>query len=233
MPNPAPRLSEQRVCSEDGTIFVARGDAVTCSATCRTQRKRRTDKGRPEPYGPERRAEILAGIRATAEEGAVAMAQEIMREEIRPVVREALTSEVMSAIGDMVALLPLSIAGLRAEMEGVPLIVDGVVMRDHKNNVIYAIDGDRRLKAIAMLHKATVGSAGLAPQAPDAKAPPIAINFGDVPRPNWDADTTAAPLRECEICEEDRPEDDFVGGSNRCASCDAELRAQAEEIAAG
>ncbi len=155
-----------------------------------------------------------------------------MASEIAPVVREALTPAVLRAIADMVGLAPLMVAGLREELEGAPLRDPDTkqLLRDPRGAVIRAVDPDRRLKAIALLSKYTVGSPALAPQAPPEHAPPIAINFGPVPRPSYGADSTAE--RVCEICNDPHPEVEFVEGSDRCAGCQAALEATAQTLVA-
>ena len=122
-PTPA---AEQRVCTECGDIFaVGRSDQLTCSGKCRTRKSRREAKGLPEPFGAQRRAELLAGIRAVAEEGALDMAREILAAELAPIVRENLTAEVLESVGAMVRLLPKMVAGLEEELTGAPVWHDG------------------------------------------------------------------------------------------------------------
>lgn len=229
---PASPAAEQRVCTEDGVIFAAgRSDQLTCSDKCRTRKSRREAKGIPEPYDAARRAELLAGIRAVAEEGALAMAQDVLRDEIvRPYMREQMTPDVLAAIGDLVRLLPHMVAGLREELVGAPMRDkdSGMELRGLDGKPILAVDPERRLKAIALLSKYTVGSPALAPQAPPDKAPPIAINFGAVPRPNYDV----TAQRTCEVCDELRAEGEFIAGSNRCRGCQAGLEAAASDMVA-
>ncbi len=228
MPTPA---AQQRVCTEDGVLFVAgRSDQLTCSGKCRTRKSRREAKGLPEPYGPERRAELLAGIRAVAEDGALDMAREILAAEIAPIVRESLTAEVLESVGAMVRLLPKMVDALEEELTGTPVWIHGEPLLGKDGKQLIAVDPDRRLKAIALLSKYTVGSPALAPQAPPETQPPVAIHFGVVPRPNYDADSTAE--RVCGVGGELRPEADFIDGSDRCVHCQAALEAAAAELVA-
>jgi predicted nucleic acid-binding Zn-ribbon protein len=223
--------AEQRVCTECGDIFaVGRSDQLTCSGKCRTRKSRREAKGLPEPFGAARRAELLAGIRAVAEEGAIGMAREIMAAEIAPVVREALTSEVLAAIGELVAMSPMMVAAMKEELTGTPVWSDGQMLMGKDGNPLLAVDPDRRLKVLALWAKYTMGSPALAPQAPQEAAPPIAINFGAVPRPDYGANSTAT--RECAICEEPRTDEDFIDGSDRCRDCQAKLEGAAARLIA-
>ncbi len=149
---------------------------------------------------------------------------------IAPIVRESLTAEVLESVGAMVRLLPKMVAGLEEELTGAPVWFEGKPLMGDNGKQLIAVDPDRRLKAIALLSKYTVGSPALAPQAPPESAPPIAINFGVVPRPNYDADSTAE--RVCGVGGELRPEADFISGSDRCVHCQAALESAAAELVA-
>jgi uncharacterized protein YciI len=222
-----PKSVNMRPCPECGRLFVVkRADTVTCSPKCRSRRKRRQDKGVPEALLTAEAQAHLEEIRKVADEGAIAVAGEILREEIRPIVREALTADVLSAISDLVALTPLMVAGLKEELTGAPLRdpETGLPLKINGEPII-AVDADRRLKAIQLLARYTIGAPGLAPQ-PDVKERPIAISFGDIPRPDW----YGTDQRECDICLQPRLEAEFVDGSSRCTHCQAELEAQAAAL---
>lgn len=171
----------------------------------------------------------MRGVRATVEEGAVAMANEIMRAELTPIVREHLTPDVLSAIGDMVRLLPDTVRALAQEINGYPATDPDthLPLQGPDGKPILVVDGDRRMKAIAAVHRATVLSPGLAPQVPSSdKAPPVAINFGAIPRPDY-TDGTAVPERTCGVCATAKPETEFVEDSNRCQQCHDEISQRA------
>lgn len=174
----------------------------------------------------------MRGVRATVEEGAVAMANEIMRAELTPIVREHLTPDVLSAIGDMVRLLPDTVRALAQEINGYPATDPDthLPLQGPDGHPILIVDHDRRMKAIVAVHRATVLSPGLAPQAPTSMAaPPVAINFGAIPRPDY-TNGSAIPERACDICAAVKPETDFVEGSGRCQSCHDEIARSARAL---
>ncbi len=222
------KSGEVRMCSECPKLFVAkRKDQVCCSASCRMRKTRRLKAGGPPISTPEEAAKRVEQARVAVEDGAIAIAGELLREELRPVVRENLSADVLSAISDLVALTPLIVAGLKEEMVGAPLRdpLTGELLRDPQGRHIHAVDPDRRLKAIQLAARYTIGSPGLAPQ-PEINKAPIAINFGSVPRPDWDA--TAE--RECDVCNLMRLESEFVGESSRCTHCQSEIEARVQEL---
>lgn len=155
-----------------------------------------------------------------------------MRDEvILPLVREQMTPEVLAAIGDLVRLLPDTVRALSAEINGYPATDADthLPLRGPDGKPILIVDHDRRLKAITLVHRATVLSPGLAPAPAADKTPPVAINFGAVPRPSYDVTAT----RECEVCHEQRDDPaEFVGDSGRCVFCQGALEAAAQELVA-
>jgi hypothetical protein len=194
-----------------------------CSTKCRTRRSRRRKLGLPSTVKPQFSPEQM---RKMAEEGAVEMAKEIMRDELKPVVREALSRDVLSAISDLVSLTPLMVSALKEELTGAPMRDPETGQKILVNGEpVIGIDPERRLRAVQLLARYTVGSAGLAPQ-PESKPQPIAVNFGSAPRPDWDG--TAE--RECDVCNLPRQEAEFIGDSSRCTYCQQEIEERARSI---
>lgn len=131
----------------------------------------------------------------------------VMREELRPIVREAITEDVIRAIDSMLKLTPRAIEMIEEDLESPDPLV--------------------RQKAYTLLLKYTTGHPALL-QANDTQAgSQINVSF-ELPRPDATADTEATAEeaevveeedRQCDICETIKPISQFVVGSNRCAVC--------------
>lgn len=211
--------SAQRICTECGHPFVAiNAGHKVCSPKCRTKKMHRKRRGVPaDPAVAARGAERQRKVEAAVEEGAIEIARDIIREELRPVVREHLSADVLRAIGDLVELTPLLVAALKDDLEAQTPVYDpetGEQRIGADGTPVTRTDYDRRARAASLLAKHTIGSAGLAPQ-PVNKPQPITVEFGGMPRPDWDA----APPRTCEVCGASKPAAEFAGESARCQPC--------------
>lgn len=134
---------------------------------------------------------------------------EVFKEELRPVVREAITEDVLRSVGAMMRLTPKMIALIERDME------------DTDPNV--------RQKAYTLLARYTLGNASVAPAPTEQVTPPMQVVF-NLPRPGEGGPATAeAPaeeLRECCECHQLKPEDEFVANSERCQSCHDQVQAR-------
>ncbi len=241
-----PRTREplgQRICPECSKTYVVTSLRQTTCGTdvCRQRRVQRLRREEKSGIGPAERAARDAEIREIADSEALGIARDIMREELAPVVREQLSEDVLSAIGDMVALTPLLVTALAddlvAEYTETHTDPEGFVTETTRT------DYKRRAAAVALLAKYTIGSPALAPQPEAADAQPLQVNFFGMPRPAWDAEGTAvsptddtssfvlpaaagahAPGTPCDVC--GRTDVPFVEQSTRCADCHAEIRAR-------
>lgn len=190
----------------------------TCSASCRAKRSRRLKRIKSE-------AGKSGGNTATAEQREVAqrvrgevadVAHQVIEEELRPVVREALTEEVLQAIARMVALTPRAVDRIGEDLEN-----DDPAIRQRAYNLIA---------------KYTLGHPAIL-QPKDAEAGrAMNINF-NLPRPGDEVDEslTAVPseieeVRECDQCHEDKPITQFIAGSDRCATCYHSNQERAEKL---
>lgn len=142
---------------------------------------------------------------------------EVMREELQPVVREALTDNVLRSIQDLVALTPTVVAKIKEDLE-------------------QEADPTLRQRAYTLVAKYTLGHPSVAPPPLDQAATGIVVNF-QMPRPG-DATPSAieAPqhsdaveLRKCVECTQDKPTTEFVGNSDRCTQCHEALQARVAE----
>lgn len=162
------------------------------------------------------------------------VAREILGEELRPAIREALTAEVLKGIGDMVELLPLLNDALRDSLTASRVVMNA------EGDIVYGDDGEprmqadsaERMKAAALVLKYTLGQAGLAPQPEAPEQAPMIIQFPTMPPPpawiDGDEPQELAALpegsRECDICQTIKPANEFVAASNRCQTCQAAQR---------
>lgn len=232
----------QFICTECGHPFMsANASSRTCGDRCRQRRHRRFER---DPNAPEfaidvsHVAEAMQNARAQALDDLPAVAREVLAEELRPAVREALTGAVLQSIGDMVGLMPLVQAALTDDLQAsVPLLdSDGNPIRDADGSIVFLTDHERRSKAVALVMKYTVGQPGLAPQPEAPEQAPLIINFPTMPAPpdHIEGEANEEPLeleeghRVCDICQESKPTDEFVGDAPRCQVCHDAQRARIE-----
>lgn len=209
----AGRCSEcgAKLVNEDGSPRPA--GTKTCSSSCRQKRARRLKRaqikaGAASKFEPEHQ-EMAAATRGEA----VDVAHEVMKEELRPVVREAMTADVLAGIDSLIKSQPRAIELLQQQME--------------------SSDETIAQRAVTLLLKYTMGNPSVAPP-PTEKAPaPMTVTF-NIPRPG---DITsgsieagdAEELRDCTDCGLSKPDSEMVGGSDRCQECFSAMQAKVEE----
>jgi hypothetical protein len=204
---------ETGVCSECGEAL-ANPQAKTCGAACRQKRARRIKRSQTgRPPLPEHLAVM------SAEKGDK-LVHEVAKEELRPIVREAITEDVLRAAGRLVALTPMMVDAIEEDLQSSDKIL--------------------RQKAYSLLARFTLGNQSIAPQADAPAQQPMQVVF-NMPRPgSTDApvplpaehEDDAAPaeeVQECMECHDYKPLADFFGGSNRCIACHEELQAKVRE----
>lgn len=206
-------------CEICGAPLVGRGPrALTCSDAHAKQRQRNLRKS-----AAERRQ--LNASRDTIDN----VVQEVIKEEIRPVIREALTESVLRSIGDMVELVPDTVRAMQEDINQ----SDNAFLRQH---------------AYQTLLKYTVGSKALVPDLDEGNAPMTVIING-IERPadgSFQAGVADSlsqmPIdgqlvgigddegwKVCDSCGNAKPDDQFVGNSERCVMCFERFREQAEQ----
>lgn len=191
--------------------------AKTCSNACRKSRGRRIarDKKRAGAANalPDHQKVIADVTRGIAPD----VAHEVAKEEIRPIVREALTQDVLHAIGQLVNLTPLAVNALAQDL----------VSQDDK----------LRQKATELLLRYTVGHPAIAPTQQNHQQPmqvvltwpgqeqTAAVAAGTAPE-------LAAPAEdvvECMECHEHKPRAAMYLDSERCKDCHEAVLAKVRE----
>lgn len=189
-------MANPRVCLNCGADISHRGTrAKTCSDTCRQALSRR------KPLPQRLVDEVNHNATATVVKRAV---EQEVREFIKPVVREALTEDVLGALQNLVSLTPDAVATLAHDMQG-----DDAVLAQ---------------KAATTVLRYTVGHQALVtPQ--EVTAPQLVVNFA-LPRPDDDPATPleadpaeATEMFECDVCHLEQPVSQRVANADRCQDC--------------
>lgn len=155
------------------------------------------------------------------------VARDVMQEELRPVVREAITEETLRAIQSMVALTPIMVQAITEDLVGTQL----------EDGTIIPPDPQIRQKAYSLLARYTIGHGAIVQPEQQDPNNQLVVVFDGMKRPEVavqaDAEATAEPeeeLRTCMGCSRELPADQFVGRSDRCHVCHQALKARAESI---
>lgn len=199
------------LCSECGKSLSHKTgpDPKTCSPTCRSKRSRRQRRERKAMTAAPTAARTLTphqrDVNDMVSRDAVRdEATVILREELRPVIREAITEDIFKAIREMVRLTPEAVESLADDIRG-----------DNANLAH---------RAAALVVKYTVGHASLVRPDDAENNGQLVVNF-NLPRPDdepaglSDVEGEATVLRTCDSCAQDKPEAAFVGTSTRCGVC--------------
>lgn len=126
----------------------------------------------------------------------------VTQSELQPIVREALTEDVLRGVQQMIALTPRAVELLGEDLE--------------------SPDATIRQRAYTLLIKYTAGHPALLQPKDAEHGAQMVVNFG-LPRP--DAADLEAPAEEaveivtCDTCGEDKPATEFESGSLRCRPC--------------
>lgn len=168
----------------------------------RKRRQRRRDKAHV-PTMPDKELGALIDAQRTA------IIQQVMADEIRPVVREAIDQDAIGAIKGMVGLAPAAILVL--------------------SELLKSSDEVTRSRAAQTIVKYTMGNALVTPPRADQGEKLVIINqLPDAPV-RVDAESTSDDipelstnddeLRRCDTCRLYKPLDQFPGGGPRCQQC--------------
>jgi hypothetical protein len=196
----------QRPCTECDTLVTP--PRITCSPRCRAARSRRI------------RSRRLSSDEAQLDRtDAPRLAQDILRDELTPIVREAITEEVLEGIQNLIGHIPDAINAAAADLE--------------------AEDDVTRQKAYTLILKHGLGP-NLVPSINDDRQQELNVYFG-IPRPPVAAQPPASALpvrdpeappieaRQCDTCREFKAPEDFVGSSDRCHECFEGIRKTATD----
>lgn len=187
--------------------------AKTCGPVHRKRRQARIKRQRQDALAKANEAHSPAHHAAVRDEATIAkVAREVMKDELKPVVREAITEDVMRGVQRLVSLTPKMVELIERDMNGE--------------------DRDLAQKAYTLVARYTLGNQSILPK-DEASAQPMQVVF-NMPRPG-DANSEALPvaidvpdateLRQCMECGADKPVTDFEGPSERCTDCHEAKRA--------
>ena len=208
-----------RRCSECGGDLSGKPPhAKTCGDGCRQKRSRRlrrqkVDAGKAGAL-PEHQKVLQEVTRGERDD----VAQRIVEDELRPVVREAITDDVLRGISDLIALAPTVVDKIREDLE--------------------SDDSTVRQKAYSLVAKYTFGHPAIVRPPEEDGGKQLIVHFG-LPRPDDGSapeaiEATATELvvddiRQCDSCQEDKSVTEFVAGSSRCRECYEEQQRVARE----
>lgn len=137
-----------------------------------------------------------------------------MQKELQPVVREAITDDVLKALQQMVSLAPVAVAALAADLQ--------------------SEDPTRRAKATDLWFRYTVGQKNIVSPEQEAAGSRMVVNF-EMPRPSDPQSghepeegviAEAEELRVCDVCRHEKPASAFVAASTRCQECHDQMVAR-------
>lgn len=179
---------------------------LTCSVACRSRRARRL-KREAKSRGGDKRSAHVAEISDKLKSGDAL--HEAAVEEFKPLVREAMTAEVLAGIDSLIGMSTAALAALQADLT--------------------SSDDTIRQRAYTLWFKYTMGNPSVAP--PSQQQQPAGMNVVfQLPRPGDDPSATISVvadsevLRSCDDCNTEKPESQFVAGSSRCEVCHDGLR---------
>lgn len=202
-----------RTCTECGELLLQGSSPKrkTCSTNCRSKRSRRlkrvNNRSEQQTLPPE-----LARIADITHDDTAEIAHRVIQEEIRPVVREAITEDVLRSIKQIVALTPKAIEQIEADLE--------------------SEDGYVRRKATEQVLKYTIGHQALLTKDDTANEKQLVVHF-NLPRPDGEPEVVDVDVEEvsethiCDTCGADKPVSEFVDNSTRCSTCHDEIRERA------
>lgn len=195
-----------RTCSECGnSLEGTRPGTKTCSNAHRQERSRRLRRAKRnheefEANNPEGAQEIARIVRREAPD----VIHKILGDELKPIVRDAITEDVLRAISQMVGLTPRAVELMAKDLE--------------------SEDSTIRQRAYTLITKYTIGHPALV-KPDEGNQGHMTVNF-NLPRPDdvaengeFPLDAESLELKRCDMCGADKPTNEFVAGSERCEPC--------------
>lgn len=195
-----------RTCTECGASLAGKAPQTkTCGPKHRQERSRRIRAmGKAEAREAQARVSLPPAIREIAlavNDRQQNLVSEVVKQELAPIVRDALTESTLRAIQDLLDLTPAAVAALAEDIAD-----DDPVIRQ---------------RAYALQMKYTIGHPALVQPADSGAGGQMVVNF-NLPRPDHvesEVVDEASALRTCDLCDAEKPEADFVGSSDRCQQC--------------
>lgn len=216
-----PKSEFVRTCSECGKSLKGYApQAKTCGDTCRTKRSRRMRAQNKAAAEKRSMPEHQRALSEVVHKEAPDIAHKVIQEELRPVVREAITEDVLRSIQQLVGLTPEAVAALQLDLQSEFASV--------------------RQKAYTLILKYTIGHPAIV-KPEDEGSQGLTVYF-NLPRPSGETqedNTDVTPMveaveyRSCHVCGTERPVDEFVAGSDRCVDCHEKFRERAREMIGG
>lgn len=201
-----------RTCSECGVSLQGYApQAKTHNASCRQKRARRlrsldraAQRDAKQTYNaPAPLQEIMNAVNAETNSNLV---KSVVREQLAPIVRDALTEDTLRAIQKLLSLTPQAVDALAEDLGS-----DDSVIRQ---------------RAYSLHLKYTVGHPALV-KADDADgSKQIVVNFA-LDRPTLteaELEAEVTEMRTCDLCDTEKPATEFVGSSERCMDCQNEWK---------
>lgn len=197
-----------------------------CGKALTGKQRRACGKAHAYKLGSKKVADRKALERQVTEHEIMQQIPAVIAEESRAIVREALTDRVLDSIKDLMDLLPDAVATLRAAMN--PLDEDG--------NPREGYDGEEARKAATLVLRHTMANPSVAPPSAEDQPAPLQVHFNipqqDVGHPAAGeagevtdlGEDGAVELRECMECHKDKPIDEFVSNSLKCAACHLKMQ---------
>lgn len=191
-------MADGRKCSECGGSLEGKAStAKTCSNRCRVARTRRQSEARASGRT----------VGALVTDDAERATQELLREELRPVVREAITKEVLDGIHNLIGHVPRAVAVAAALLE--------------------STDEKTRYDAAKLILQHTTGNKSVVPDVNAGQGNDLIVKFA-LPRPE-DAqegiiEGEVVTEKQCDSCGQTKPLAEFVGGSERCSECYSQMQ---------
>lgn len=205
----------ERICSECSAPLGPHATPTkkTCSKSCRDKRGRRIKRQEEESNRKRSQARLLPEhLQPLKAKELKDVAHDVMKEELRPVVREALTDDVLRSVERLIRLTPRMIDCIEEDL--------------------HSVDTTIRQRAYTLLARYTLGNPSVAPAPEDPGAQGMTVVF-NLPRPGDteapEVSVTEAPYDEinvkpCNECAVHKPLGDFEAGSDRCKECHERFR---------
>jgi hypothetical protein len=124
----------------------------------------------------------------------------VLREELRPVIREAITQQVLDGIHDLIGHVPKAVAVAAGLLD--------------------STDEKTRYDAATLILRHTTGNKAVVPDVNAGQGNDLTVHF-NVPRPETVEGQASGVIetKECDSCHTTKPLDQFVGTSYRCVTC--------------
>lgn len=133
--------------------------------------------------------------------------QDELRRQLAPVIREAITADVLQGIHNLIGHLPEAIAEAYA--------------------LLGSDDEEMRYRAAALILRHTTGNKSVVPDVNEGQGGNLTVVFG-IPRPDVlnqiEGESMVIEEKECDSCGKSKPLDQFVATSDRCTECFERIR---------